>query len=163
MLRLLWNTREMIVVTGQGRHKFAYLTTRDDSFARFICAFFIFGPFADVLVISTTWNDLFCSCVHAGSIWWQLWSTGSNIIPWYLENVFHAKWHRIIEKLLKKRNYIFRWRSCCRQCCPCLSSLLLANVQTFQENEIFVSKETVVLRQWGCEALKFRTKQVDKG
>ena len=35
----------------QRRHKFAYLTTRNDSFA---CAFFIFGPFADVLVISTT-------------------------------------------------------------------------------------------------------------
>ena len=123
----------------QGRHKFAYLTTRNDSFARFACAFFIFGPFADVLVISTTWNDLFWSWLD---IWWQLWSTGSNIIPRYLENDD--------DKLLKKRNYIFRWSSCCRRCCLCLGSLLLANMHTFQENEIFVSKETVVLRQWGC-------------
>ena len=42
------------------------LCTRS-GFAR---AFLIFGHFADVLVLSTTWNDLFCSCVDDVSIWW---------------------------------------------------------------------------------------------
>ena len=36
------------------RHKFAYLTMKNNSFARFARAFFIFGNFADVLVLSTT-------------------------------------------------------------------------------------------------------------
>ena len=55
----------------QERHKFAYLTIKNNSFARFACAFFIFSHFADILVLSTTWNDLFCSCVDDLSIWWQ--------------------------------------------------------------------------------------------
>ena len=41
-------------------------------FARFARAFFIFWHFVDVLVLSTTWNDLFCSCVDDVSIWWQM-------------------------------------------------------------------------------------------
>ena len=36
------------------RHKFAYLTMKNNSFARFARAFFTFGNFADVLVLSTT-------------------------------------------------------------------------------------------------------------
>ena len=35
------------------RHKFTYLTMKDNSFARFARAFFIFRHFADVLVLST--------------------------------------------------------------------------------------------------------------
>ena len=66
----------------------------------------------------------------------------------------------IIEEV---QNFIFRWRSCCRRRCPCLGSLLLANMHTFQENERFVSKETVVVHEQECEALKFHSKQVDKG
>ena len=46
----------------QERHKFAYLTVKNNRFARFARAFFIFGHSADVLVLSTTWNYLFCSC-----------------------------------------------------------------------------------------------------
>jgi len=42
---------------------------KSNSFACFACALFIFGHFADVLVLSTTWNDLFCSCVDDVSIW----------------------------------------------------------------------------------------------
>ena len=42
------------------------------NFARFARAFFIFCHFVDVLVLSTTWNDLFCSCVDDVSIWWQM-------------------------------------------------------------------------------------------
>ena len=44
-------------------HKFAYLTMKNSIFARFARAFFIFWHFEDVLVLSMTWNDLFCSCV----------------------------------------------------------------------------------------------------
>ena len=53
-------------------HKFAYLTLKNSIFARFARAFFIFGHFEDVLVLSTTWNDLLCSCVDDVSIWWQM-------------------------------------------------------------------------------------------
>ena len=41
------------------RLKFAYLTIKSSSFARFARAFFIF---AAILALSTTWNDLFRSC-----------------------------------------------------------------------------------------------------
>ena len=36
------------------RHKFAYLTMKNSTFARFACAFFIYGHLADVLDLSTT-------------------------------------------------------------------------------------------------------------
>ena len=38
----------------QERHKFAYLTMKNSTFARFGRAFFIFGHLADVLDLSTT-------------------------------------------------------------------------------------------------------------
>ena len=38
----------------------------------FARAFFIFWHFEDVLVLSVTWNDQFCSCVDDVSIWWQM-------------------------------------------------------------------------------------------
>ena len=38
----------------QERHKFAYLTMKNNSFARFARAFFIFGHFADVFLFSMT-------------------------------------------------------------------------------------------------------------
>ena len=38
----------------QERHKFAYLTMKNNSFARFARTFFIFGHLADVLDLSTT-------------------------------------------------------------------------------------------------------------
>ena len=47
----------------QVRHKCAYLTMKNNTFARFARAVFIFVHFAEVLVLSTTWNDLFCCCV----------------------------------------------------------------------------------------------------
>ena len=49
-------------------HKFAHacmhLTVKNSIFARFARAYLIFWHFADVLVLSTTWNDLFCSYVN---------------------------------------------------------------------------------------------------
>ena len=56
----------------QKPHKFAYLTLKKSIFARFARAFFSFWHFEDVLVLSTTWNDLFCSCVYDVSIRWQM-------------------------------------------------------------------------------------------
>ena len=53
-------------------HKFTYLTMKNSIFARFARAFFIFWHFQDVLVLSTTWNDLFCTCVDDVSRWWQM-------------------------------------------------------------------------------------------
>ena len=41
-------------------------------FARFARAFFIFWHFEDIVVLSTTWNDLFCSYVDDVSISWQM-------------------------------------------------------------------------------------------
>ena len=38
----------------EGDHKFAYLTMKNNTFARFARAFAIFGHFADLLVLSTT-------------------------------------------------------------------------------------------------------------
>ena len=55
----------------QKPHKFAFLTMKNSIFARFARAFFIFWHFEDILVLSTTWNDLFCRCVDNVSIWWQ--------------------------------------------------------------------------------------------
>lgn len=48
------------------------VTMKNNSFAWFTRAFFIFKHFADVLVVSTTWNGLFCSCVEDVRMWWQL-------------------------------------------------------------------------------------------
>ena len=56
----------------QKPHIFAYLTMKNSIFARFARAFFIFWHFVDVLVLSTTWSDLFRSCVDIVSIWWQM-------------------------------------------------------------------------------------------
>ena len=53
----------------QKPHKFVYLTMKNRIFAR---AFFIFWHFVDVLVLSTTWNDLFYSCLDNASVWWQM-------------------------------------------------------------------------------------------
>ena len=56
----------------QKPHKFAYLTMKNSSFAHCAREFLIFWHFEDLRVLSTTWNDLFCSCVDDVSIWWQM-------------------------------------------------------------------------------------------
>ena len=114
-------------------HKFAYLTTKNNSFARFARAFFIFfSHFADVLVLSTTWNDLFCSCGDDVGISWQTF----NFVVLFLKRWFQFN-SRIVRKhfasvmtlnnceiITETRNFIFRWRSrwCRRRLC--LSSLV---------------------------------------
>ena len=56
----------------QKPHKFAYWTMKNRIFARFARAFFSFWHFEDVLVLSTTSNDLFFSSVDDVSLWWQM-------------------------------------------------------------------------------------------
>ena len=118
----------------QKPHTFAYLTMKNSIFARFAPAFLIFWHFEDVLVLSTTGNDLFCSCVDDVSIWWQMFnlpdvpSTGSKLIPGQLEDIFSStmtlnNWKMIAET----RSYIFRWRSRFRRRRVCLSSLIKRN------------------------------------
>ena len=58
--------------TATKPHKFAHLTTKSSIFARFAPAFFIFWHFEDVLVLSMTWNDFFCSYVDDVNIWWRM-------------------------------------------------------------------------------------------
>ena len=115
--------------------KFAYLTMKNSIFARFARAFFIFWHFEDVLVISTTWNDMFCSCVDDVSIWWQMFTF--VFLP--LERLFRFN-SRIVRKhfaslmtlnnwemITETRSYIFRWRSRCRRRRVCVNSLFPIN------------------------------------
>ena len=110
------------------RHKFAYLTIKSISFAGFVRAFFIFWHFVDVLVLSTTWNDLFCSCVMDVSICWQMF----NIIFLPLK-----RWSQLNSRIVKThfesivtlnnwetRSYIFRWCSRFRRRRVCVKSLI---------------------------------------
>ena len=118
----------------QKPHKFAYLTMKNSIFARFARTFFIFWHFVDVLVLSTTWNDLFCSCVDDVSIWWQMFNFvflcpkrwfqfNSRIVRTHFSSIMSFNnWKMIAET----RSHIFRWRSrfCRRR--VCLSSLTVA-------------------------------------
>ena len=111
--------------------KFAYLTMKNRIFARFARAFFIFWHFEDVLVLSTTWNNLFCSCVDDVSIGWQMFNFvflcpkrwfqfNSRIIKTHFSCIMSLNnWKMIAEK----RSYVFRWRSRFRRGRVCLSSL----------------------------------------
>ena len=127
--------------------KFAYLTMKKSNFARFARAFFIFWHFEDVLVLSTTWNDMFCSCVDDVSIWWQMFTF--VFLP--LKRLFRFK--KTFRKpndlnnckmIAETRSYIFRWSSRCRRSRVCLSSLvssLLAPAVTFSVLVCFSGRE----------------------
>ena len=117
----------------QKLHKFAYLTMKNSIFARFARAFFIFWHPADVLVLSTTWNDLFCSCRDDVSIWWQMFNfvflcpkrwfqINSRTVTRHFSSIMTLNnWKTIAEK----QSYIFRWRSRFRRRRVCLSSLMI--------------------------------------
>ena len=106
---------------------------KNSIFARFARAFFIFWHFVDVLVLSTTWNDLFCSCVDDVSIWWQmfnfvllcpkrLFQFNSSIVRTHFSSIRSLNnWKMVAET----RSHIFRWRSRFRPLRVCLSCLLL--------------------------------------
>ena len=52
-------------------HKFAYLSTKNNSFARFAWAI-SFEHLKAILTLSVTSNDLFCCCVDDMSAWQQI-------------------------------------------------------------------------------------------
>ena len=112
--------------------KFAYLAIKNSIFARFARAVFIYRHFVDVLVLSTTWNDLFSSCVDDVSIWWQMFNF-VLLCPkrWFQFNFWIVATHfwSIMsltnwKMIAEKRSHIFRWRSSFRRRRVCLSSLI---------------------------------------
>ena len=80
----------------------------NNSYARFARAFFIFKHFADVLVLSSTWNDhlIWQLCgrrehmMTNAQFSLSLWGAGSNLIPGWLEHTLQVKW-------LQKREVAF--------------------------------------------------------
>ena len=116
----------------QERHKFAYLTMKNNTFARFARAFFIFGHLADVLDLSTTWNDLFCSCPDDVSMWWQMFNFVSLTLKRWFQFNSRIVWTHVAsvmtlsnsEMIAEMRSYIFSLRSCCRRRRVCLNSLI---------------------------------------
>ena len=119
----------------QKPHEFAYLTMKNRIFARFARALFIFWHFEDVLVLSTTWNDLFCSCEDDVSIWWQLFNfVFLSLKHWFQFNSWIVRTHFATvmtlnnsEMIAETRSYIFRWRSRCRRRCVCVNSCTIVN------------------------------------
>ena len=98
----------------QKPHNFAYLTMKNSIFTRFAPAFFIFWHFKDVLVLSKTGNDQFCSCVDdvcnvqvclqscvpsAGSNWFN-----SRMVRTHFSSIMTLK---INEKWLQKLEVTF--------------------------------------------------------
>ena len=138
----------------QKPHKFAYLTMKNSIFARFARAFFIFWHFVGVLVLSTTWNELFCSCVDDKSIWWQMFNF-VFLCPkrWFQINsrTFRRHFSSIMalnnwKMIAEKRSYIFRWRSRFRRRRVCLSSLLLVFNVRAGESQVYVCVTLHLLR-----------------
>ena len=56
----------------QNPHKFACLTMKTIFLHALHVHFSSFWHFEDVLVLSTTWNEMFFSCVDDVSIWWHM-------------------------------------------------------------------------------------------
>ena len=116
----------------QKPHKFAYLAMKNSIFARFARTFFNFWHFGDVLVLSTTWNDLFCSYVDDVSIWWQMFNfVFLRPMRWFQFNSRTVRTHMSgimtlnnWKMIAETRSYFFRERSRFRRRRVCLSSLL---------------------------------------
>ena len=99
----------------------------------------IFGHFIDVLILSATWNDLFCSCVDDVSIWWQMFHfVFLSLKRWFQFNSIIVRTHfssimtfNNWKMIAETRSYIFRRRSRFRRRRLCLSSLMLSVCRTF--------------------------------
>ena len=106
---------------------------KNSIFALFAREFVSFWHFEDFLVLSATWNDLFCSCVDDVSVWWQMFNFvfsrpkrwfqfNSTIVRTHFSSIMSLNnWKMIAET----RSHIFRWRSRFRRRRVCLSSLTL--------------------------------------
>ena len=96
----------------QERHKYA---TKNSSFAHFARrAFFSIWHFKAVLFLSTSWNDLFCSCVDDVSMLWHIFSFVFLLLKhWFQYNFRIVRAHFasvttwITEKRLQKREIMF--------------------------------------------------------
>ena len=125
---------------------------KNSIFARFARAFFMFWHFVDILVLSTTWNDLFCSCVDDVSMWWQMFNFvfscpkrwfqfNSRIIKTHFSSIMSLNnWKMIAET----RSHIFKWRSRFRRRRVCLSSLII-HLSVGKEWWIFTSPWIVLV------------------
>ena len=116
---------------------------------------FHFLIFVDVLVLSTTWNELFCSCVDDVSIWWQMFNF-VLLCPkrWFQINsrTFRRHFSSIIalnnwKMIAENRSYIFRWRSRFRRRRVCLSSLLFLSQHVLVTNHVSGSNRHVGIRR----------------
>ena len=104
--------------------------------ARFARAFLVLWLLEEVPVLSTTWNDLFCSCVDDVSICWHMlnfvflcpkrwFQFNSSIVGTRFSSIMTlSNWEMIAEP----RSYIFRWRSRFRRHRVCWSSLVSTGV-----------------------------------
>ena len=96
---------------------------------------FHFWHFADVLVLSATWNDLFCSCVDEATIWWQMFTfVFLSLKRWFQFNsqIVRTPFASVMilnnwEMITETRSYIFRWRFRCRWRRVCVNSLMSAD------------------------------------
>ena len=98
-------------------------------FARYARTFFVLWHLEEVPVLSTTWNDLFCSCVDDVSICWHMFSfvilcpkrwfqINSRTVRRHFSSIMTLNnWKMIAEKW----SFIFRWRSRFRRRRGCLS------------------------------------------
>ena len=99
--------------------------------ARFARAFIIFWHFEDALVLSTTWNDLFCRSVDKVSVWWQRFNF-VFLCPkrWFQFKCRIGRTHfstimslNTWKMIAETRSHIFRWRSRFRRRRVCLIKL----------------------------------------
>ena len=109
----------------QERHTFAYLTMKNNSFARFF-----FGHFEDVLVLSTTWNHLFCSCVDDVTMRWKMFNFVLSLKRWFQFNSRIVKTHLASvmtlndwAKIAETQSNILWWCSRCHRRSVRLNSL----------------------------------------
>ena len=143
-MRKTVTSTSQICISGNKKQK-NKKAKKNNSFARFASFpffsvtlhffIFIFGHLADVVVLSTRWNDLFCSCVDDVSVCWQMlnfavlflkrrFQDNSRIVGTHVARVMTLNnWKMIAET----RGCIFRWLCYCRRRRLCLSSLLWAS------------------------------------
>ena len=77
-----------------------------------------FGHLTDALVLSTTWNDLFCSCVEDVSILWQMFNfvfLSQELLFQFNSGIVRTHFARVMslnnwKMIAKTWSYILRWR-----------------------------------------------------
>ena len=127
----------------QERQTFTYLTMKNCSCARIARAGFISVHFGPALVLPTTWNHLFCSCVEDVSIRRQIFTfLFSPLSGSYQFNSRIISKHFAIQRTWNNRGMItetrsFIFRSRCRRCHPCFGFLMSrilwrAGIRTFR-------------------------------